>query len=881
MSFLLFATMLISVLCAAPFNVFAATTHNVSTVQELSDACDAINQSGGKHTISLTDDINGVVSIVITNSDAVVTVIGNGHTLTSTDSAVYVSNGATVNLGDGNSALTLTSNDNNDNPGIIYVLDNGVCNMYNNVTVCDHKGNNYFGGGVTVQSGTFNMRGGTIDNCGIEGGSVCYGGGVAVINGGIFTMDGGTISNCYATSDYIDYYDSSRCISAMGGGVFVTNGSTFTMDGGTITGCEATNFGGGVAIVSADSFAGNYSEYRVDGMGNIKSTATINSGTISSNEAGNGAGVFASGYFYSFAAPFGSYNSSGIGVTNHPGLYINGGEISSNTADDMGGGVLIAMLRASIKAQIHNAVIKDNNADSGAGIENFRYWTQMDIDGCTITGNEAVTNGGGVLASSNSSNGYTKIKDTVIEDNTSGARGAGVYYDGSSQLKISGKNIIKGNTFNGKKNNLNILSRSKPVYVIGDLTGSQIGLSDPTLWDDNMEDTDTNAVSTDYLTSGYKSNNASLDPLGAFFSDHESWYPDFSNINNNEVRLVRKTYDVNYHINNADKDDIYADEIFTPYITNHEVKDGKTIEEFHNIPQLKDPDGYVFKGWYYDRDNTNDNNPIVFGETYDSQDIYKGYHKNIDIYAHWEKVDKIEQEKALDEKDLPNEMKGDDGKYYYSSFGLFGVQLRPDRWIDENTTVRENGGLRFATSIGEELLRDIDELSTKKVVSEQGYEHNVEYGFVTASQYITDTIVNDPTFNINKATYKLQYKGTDVNGVNTTVKERSANNFNYVTNVDCTSTQKGYGGNPNITMDHRNCNKYRLATFVVTYDTPEDFEKNYQKEVIARAYMRYYDANGLLRTFYNDYGGTCVYGGCSISYDGAEKLFVDNDTAKR
>ena len=68
--------------------------------------------------------------------------------------------------------------------------------MYDKVTLKDHKGNNYFGGGVTVEGGTFKMHGGTIENCGIDGGSVCYGGGVGVAFGGQFIMDGGVIKNC-------------------------------------------------------------------------------------------------------------------------------------------------------------------------------------------------------------------------------------------------------------------------------------------------------------------------------------------------------------------------------------------------------------------------------------------------------------------------------------------------------------------------------------------------------------------------------------------------------------------------------------------------------------------------------------------------------------
>ena len=69
--------------------------------------------------------------------------------------------------------------------------------MYSGVTLAGREGNNYFGGGVTVSGGIFHMYGGTIENCGIRGGSVCYGGGVAVVYGGQFVMDDGTIKNCY------------------------------------------------------------------------------------------------------------------------------------------------------------------------------------------------------------------------------------------------------------------------------------------------------------------------------------------------------------------------------------------------------------------------------------------------------------------------------------------------------------------------------------------------------------------------------------------------------------------------------------------------------------------------------------------------------------
>ena len=211
----------------------------------------------------------------------------------------------------------------------------------------------------------------------------------------------------------------------------------------------------------------------------------------------------------------------------------------SNNADDMGGGVFAIGLKDPKKVQIKNAAIKDNTAIKGAGIMNYSYWTNLDIDGCTISGNKATSNGGGVCAINNKDNGAkTIIKNTTISGNISGDRGAGIYYDGDSELHISGKDIVQNNTYNGVLNNLNVFDKDKPVYVDGDLTGSQIGLSDPMLWDDGKEDIAADAVSCDYLTNGYKANNDTIIPYNAFTSDHESWVVDYGE----KLSTISKTY---------------------------------------------------------------------------------------------------------------------------------------------------------------------------------------------------------------------------------------------------------------------------------------------------------------------------------------------------
>lgn len=1013
----------------------AATPINVSTAAELEAACSTINENGGEYTINLTADITGGV-LSINNSDAVVTVVGNDYTIDGRqvrEGVIHAFNGATINLGSPNGGeknkLTVLGGIDNDGPGLVCVYDtNSVCNMYDMVTIKDHKGSNYFGGGVTIEGGTFHMYGGTIDNCGIEGTMVCYGGGVSVSAGGSFIMEtGSVISKCYAQSDYIYEPNPNNFYTAMGGGVFVTAGSTFTMNGGTISDCEATNFGGGVAMVISDStFAED--EFSKYGIGNPQSIVTINGGTITGNKAESGAGVFASGYYTAYGEGF-SRIPPESGTDPQPGLFINSGEISLNKADNAGGGVLISMVKGT--AQIHNAEITNNTANTGAGIENERYNTQLDIDGCTITGNEAASSGGGIAAFLNSGQGqvgYTQIKDTTITDNTSGGRGAGVYYDAESEIRLSGANTIQDNTYNGKANNLNVLSLEKPVTVVGDLTGSKIGLSDPTLWDDGKEDYDADAVSTLRLTDGYKENNATLIPADAFTSDHESWVVDFGEvktehvetgrtytysartydavsrttgsqaargtlvdvvakttfsqggrasnttelynelttrykeeyqetytdhyydpvsgssievypygyniyvyvdnntlfagasyqryveeghfalvfvggtldnavfsndysddtvvldepIDNNEivynfndightisktelikssevvdiqydtittdytgeVRLVRA--DINYHINNDVIDDKYGNnDIFTSHVEDaigKEVKVGETIDSFYLIPEVvptqQNSCPYIFKGWYYDKDNENDTRPVKFGTDKYSKDIY----------AHWIKVDNVTKDEN-DKSILPTE-----DNNQYGGFDLAGVQIRKEmRDYNFDDVPKTPGGMRFVTSLSTKVVNEINQIKP----------NNIEYGYVAATH---EGWINYHAKGNNE---KLQYVSTTANGIDTSsANAKNEEYYGFAHNVNCTSRHSSRNGV--VELDHQNYGDYLLYSFVVTYEK-EGSDKD--KNVLARPYIHYEDANGLERVAYSDYRGQSnTIGGCYTNYNAVENM---------
>ena len=384
-------TMLVSCAFAAPTLAFAteSTVYEVGNSKEFNNAVADINEKvDGDYVIKLAADIESKASV---SGPCPVTILGCGHTLTiGTNGSLQVEKGSHLSLGaaDGSDTLTIKgSGENNDAPGLLYV-DGGSCDMYAGVTLADRKGNNYFGGGVTVFGGTFHMHGGTIEKCGIEGGSVCYGGGVAVAYGGTFVMDDGEIKDCYAESGYVDYYDPTRCICAVGGGVFVSGGSSFTMNGGSISDNVATNMGGGVALIAS------YEEV-VSGSGNLKSRVDLLGGAIDGNKAHDGAGVLASAYFYAYADALAADPPS-MGAAEKQGLCLGGVKLSNNRADaseGYGGGAYVV----STRADMSGARISGNSASKGAGVAVSLY-ADVDASGGIIANNAASLAGSDVYS---------------------------------------------------------------------------------------------------------------------------------------------------------------------------------------------------------------------------------------------------------------------------------------------------------------------------------------------------------------------------------------------------------------------------------------------------------------------------------------------------
>ena len=205
-------------------------------------------------------------------------------------------------------------------------------------------------------------------------------------------------------------------------------------------------------------------------------------------------------------------------------------------------------------------------------------------------------------------------------------------------------------------------------------------------------------------------------------------------------------------------------------------------------------------------------------------------------------------------------------------------------WLDTPSFLKEMmvvpGGLRYVTSLSENLLDAVTAIPKITGAKSEVYSFGVEYGYVVGTEANIDTFVKGHGVK-NPSKYRLQYKGGNVNGVDTTGSDENnrtaENDYRYISNVNCTSNVKILNtysnGKGMVAEDHRNYDAYRLYTLVVTYKS--DTDPNLDNKINARSYIRYYDANGKLRVFYNDYRNAddvTYYGGCMCSFNQVDKF---------
>lgn len=183
---------------------------------------------------------------------------------------------------------------------------------------------------------------------------------------------------------------NAKQYSSYKGRVLTSENTSLTLENLKITGGKVNNFGG-IYIIS----------------GNL----TLKNCVVTKNEASNGGG--------------------GINFYGKK-LIVEESEISENNGAS--GGIFVA--KDSAETEIKNSKIIDNSARSGGGLDLAGTST---IEGCEISGNKAESYGGGLILALN--NKSCKIKNSVINNNTAGGSGGGIYMIGG-ELRLGSGAVI-------------------------------------------------------------------------------------------------------------------------------------------------------------------------------------------------------------------------------------------------------------------------------------------------------------------------------------------------------------------------------------------------------------------------------------------------------
>ena len=223
------------------------------------------------------------------------------------------------------------------------------------------------GAGVYVNSGTFDMQGGTISNHGTaDSRSTSVGAGVYVVNGATFNMNGETasIENNYSSQTGAGVAtagtfilmngtiqgNDTNIVNAGGAGVHVLASGSFTMSGGKIHENYVTHYGGGIYQEGELTIAGgeiteNHATIATEGKGGAIYTVsgadiTMTGGKIANNYSkANGGAVFANG---------------------DNTIKLEAGEISGNTAGGTVQGVFVQNAKNTSQVTLYTTFIMGN-----------------------------------------------------------------------------------------------------------------------------------------------------------------------------------------------------------------------------------------------------------------------------------------------------------------------------------------------------------------------------------------------------------------------------------------------------------------------------------------------------------------------------------------
>ena len=369
------------------------------------------------------------------------------------------------------------------------------------------------GGGVNITAdGTANFSDMTIQNC-VE---------PADSNGGAIRAYSGTstmpatvnITNCSLVNNS----------AKQGGALYAGQYAKVDIESTDITNNQSTDSGGGITLLGAN--VTNPIKATFTDVNFIENKAT--------NTYSNGGGASISDYAdvvlegCIFERNTTNLNGGGIFADRYTNLMIKGCEFTSNDCTNKygSGGGLCSMIYndASSGLDISNSAFIGNKANIGGGISLDTFETNT-IRNCTITGNIALSNGGGIYLGSSVSDAHPKptllLSGTTVNENTA-VSGAGIF---------AGKYLTYGSI-------VSVFEGSKII----DNTASQNGGGIYTE-DSSYETVD---ISADTILSGNKAEGLYILPADSDLITTHATHILASSFSSPYVDYAYNNYDINY-----------------------------------------------------------------------------------------------------------------------------------------------------------------------------------------------------------------------------------------------------------------------------------------------------------------------------------------------
>ena len=302
---------------------------------------------------------------------------------------------------------------------------------------------------VEVSSGELNLT-----DCAAELGSVIAAKDQAIVvySSGKANIFNGVIRGGRGVGIYIEPNSAGARVAIYGGKI------TGSGTGAAVNSGEIHMYGGEIFKNSRGVQAGTY-------KGSGSGLFYLHDGKITDNHGDRGGGVYVEHNFYMDGGEVSNNSATGNGggiYMNTGSIFLSGGKVTGNRAGGDGGGVCTKAYAAKdSKSYVElsgNAEISGNHAggrgggvyldvysDSGTDYLGTANWCTLTMDGGSITGNTSVGDGGGVYAAAENKR------------------------DAKSYVNVKGSAQITGNKKGEEDNNLYLPNYSGGVTIGGDL----------------------------------------------------------------------------------------------------------------------------------------------------------------------------------------------------------------------------------------------------------------------------------------------------------------------------------------------------------------------------------------------------------------------------